>query len=324
VIVLRVSISESVKVKGIYRMFERWKYRRAFCRGSATLVLSIAIPFHALNSDALGGLILGANQLGTKQSIDADNAVEINLSGFGGRFFGQNLSSIWLAENGYLSQSNVTGSDFFSESLETNTTPRIANFWDDIFVLSDADGAGPQQGIFFSNKPGQYVAATWSQVFLLNDFAAGDPISNQFARSFQTVWFEADTVLSNFQFRRDDIAFGFGGFSTGNIDAIVGIRDSLQYFTIDDAIGRPDGQAQGGVISTTSSEPGFPNAHLLPWEEDKFLLFRSVEDANGNFSHYRVSVESFSAIPEPTSWMLICAGTGVLWWCRRRNARILE
>lgn len=301
-------------------MFERWKYCGAFRQVSASVVLSIAISFHALSSDALGGLILGANQLGTKQSIDTDNAVEINLNGFDGRFFGQSLSSIWLAENGYLSQNNVTDGDFFSESLAVNTAPRIASFWDDVYVLSDADGAGPQQGIFFSNQPGQYIAATWSQVFLLNDFAAGDPIINPFARSFQTVWFEADTVLSNFQFRRDDIAFGFSGFTEGNIDASVGIRDSLQYFTIDDALGRPAGQAPGGVISTTSSQPGFPNAHLLPWEDDRFLLFRSVEDANGDFSHYRVSVESFSAVPEPTSWLMICAGTSILFWFRRSYA----
>lgn len=300
---------------------ELWKYHGAFRRGFVVLATGLAILLNALNSRTLGGLILGTNELGTKQTISGDGAVEVNLSGFGGRFFGQNVSSIWLAENGYLSQSNISGNDFFSESFATNSAPRIAGFWDDIYVLSDADGAGPQQGIFFSNKPGQYVAATWSQVFLLNDFSAGDTITNQFARSFQTVWFEADTVLSNFQFRRDDIVFGFAGFSAGNIDATVGIRDSLQYFTIDDAIGRPAGQAQGGVISTTSSQPGFPNAHLLPWEEDKFLLFRSVGDGSGNFSHYRVSVESFSAVPEPASGILLSAGAAAIWWFKRRNAK---
>lgn len=299
---------------------QHWKCYGVFRGGFAVLSLSVML-LNAQNSCALGGLILGTNELGTKQTISGDGAVEVNLSGFGGRFFGQSVPSVWLAENGYLSRSNVSGNDFFSESLATNSTPRIAGFWDDIYVLADADGAGPQQGIFFSNKPGQYVAATWSQVFLFNDFAAGDPINNQFARSFQTVWFEADTVLSNFQFRRDDIAFGFSGFSAGNIDATVGIRDSLQYFTIDDAIGRPAGQAPGGVISTTSSQPGFPNAHLLPWEDDKFLLFRSVEDGNGNFSHYQVSVESFSAVPEPTCGILLCTGAVAMWWAKRRKAK---
>lgn len=299
---------------------ERWNHLRVIGKVSAIAALSISLTLVVISSHALGGLILGSNQIGTKQAINADNALEVSLSGFGGRFFGQSVSKIWLAENGYLSQTNVSGNDFFSESLAINSAPRIATFWDDVFVLAEADGAGPQQGIFFSNQPGQYVAATWSQVFLLNDFAAGDPISNQFARSFQTVWFEADTVIANYQFKKDDIAFGFSGFSAGNIDATVGIRNSSQYYTIDDAIGRPAGQAPGGVISTTSSQPGFPNAHLLPWEDDKFLLFRSVEDAGGIFSHYRVSVESFSAVPEPTSWMLLSAGTAAIWWFRRRNA----
>jgi len=267
------------------------------------------------DTHARAGLILGTSQFGTKQAMNADEAVQINLSGFGGRFFGQSVSNIWIAENGYLSKTNISGGDYVSTSLAIDNNPRIASFWDDVFVIPDASGTLPQHGVFFAQQAGQYIAATWSQVFLFNDLVAGEQISNQLARSFQTVWFEANATLGNFQFKKDDIAMGFSGFSDGNIDAVVGIRDESQYFTIDDVMGG----APGGVISTNSSKPGFPNAQLLPWEDDRFLLFRAIDDDAGNFSHYQVSIESFSAVPEPASWLLIGASAGAMWWLRRRR-----
>jgi|LakMenE01Jun11ns_1017448.scaffolds.fasta_scaffold9956241_4 hypothetical protein len=39
-------------------------------------------------------------------------------------------------------------------------------------------------------------------------------------------------------------------------------------------------------------------AHL-PWNDDKFILFRELLNLNQQFDHYRVTVEQFQTIPKP-------------------------
>lgn len=309
------------KSKGVNFEMERLRYVGTGVSARTLAIIVMAVAVALLNTNAHGGLMLGPNQLGTKQTISPDGAVEINLNGFNGLFFGKDVSSIWLAENGYMSLTDVTDTDFFPESFSTNTAPRIANFWDDIFDVSKSPGARAEQGIFFSRQPGQYVAATWSQVFLANDFAADDFVTDDFARSFQTVWFEADTRLADFQFKKDDIAMGFSGLSAGSIDATVGIRDKSQVFTINDVAGPNNGRAPGGVISTNFNDPKLNNADLLPWADDKILLFRPEVDTNGHFSGYRVSIETITAIPEPNSLALLGAGTCLFYWFRKRQRK---
>lgn len=311
------------KSKGVKFSMKRLSYVGTGVGAKVFAVVAVALLYALCNANAQAGLILGTNQLGSKQTIAPEGAVEINLSGFNGRFFGQAVPSIWLAENGYLSKTNVSGDDYFSDSLQDNATPRIANFWDDIFDVSQAPGASAEKGIFFSKQPGQYIAATWSQVFLVNDFAAGDIVTDNFARSFQTIFFEADTTLANFQFKKDDIAMGFSGLSAGSIDATVGIRNETQFFTIDDVVGRERGLAPGGLISTNPKDSNsyLNNAHLLPWADDKILLFRPEVDSNGSFTRYQVTIETITAIPEPNSCVLFGAGTCLFLWFKAKQKR---
>lgn len=294
-------------------------------------VVAVALLYALCNANAQAGLILGTNQLGSKQTIAPEGAVEINLSGFNGRFFGKAVPSIWLAENGYLSKKDVSGEDYFSESLATNTHSRIANFWDDISLYPGVPGVGSHHGIFLSHKQGQYLAATWSQVFLYNDLVEGEPLSSQRSGSFQTIWFEADTNLANFQFKKDDIAMGFSGLSAASIeasieasiDATVGLKDDTQFFTIDDVVGRERGLAPGGLISTNPNDSNshLNNAHLLPWDSDKILLFRPEVDSEGSFTRYQVTIETITAIPEPNSCVLFGAATCLFLWFKAKQKR---
>ncbi|MCU0713392.1 MAG: PEP-CTERM sorting domain-containing protein [Pirellula sp.] len=316
------------KSKGVNFEMERLRYDGAGVGARTLAIMLMAVAVALLNTNAHGGLILGPNQLGTKQTISKNGAIEINPSGFKGLFFGQNVSSfgqnnssIWLAENGYMSLTAPSGSDVISQSLAANTTPLIANFWDDISLFTGSPEVGSHHGIFLSHQQGQYLAATWSQVYLFNDLIGGEPITSQRSGSFQTIWFEADTNLANFQFKKDDIAMGFSGLSAASIDATVGIRDKSQFFTIDDVTGRDRGLAPGGLISTNPDNSGLDNADLLPWADDKILLFRPELDTTGQFSHYRVSIEKITAIPEPSSFVLFGAGACFLWWLRRKGRR---
>jgi hypothetical protein len=56
---------------------QHWKCNGVFRGGFAVLSLSVML-LNALNSRSLGGLILGTSELGTKQTIGEDSAVEIN------------------------------------------------------------------------------------------------------------------------------------------------------------------------------------------------------------------------------------------------------
>ncbi len=137
-------------------------------------------------------------------------------------------------------------------------------------------------------------------MFLVNDFAVGDIVTDNFARSFQTIFFEADTTLANFQFKKDDIAMGFSGLSAGSIDATVGIRNDTQFFTIDDVVGSERGLAPGGLISTNLHNSGFNNAHLLPWDSDKILLFRPQVDSKVVLQDIRLPLKPSQRYPNQT------------------------
>ncbi len=141
------------KSKGVKFSMKRLSYVGKGVGARVFAVVAVALVYALCNANAQAGLILGTNQLGSKQTIAPNGAVEINLSGFNGRFFGQDVSSIWLAENGYLSKTNVSGKDYFSESLATNTHSRIANFWDDILMFPKPQEPVLKKESSFLNNP---------------------------------------------------------------------------------------------------------------------------------------------------------------------------
>lgn len=197
-----------------------------------------------------------------------------NDTSFQGKFYGQSVtSSVWIAENGNLNF-DQDRSFFPLPFSNAAVSSRIAPFWDDFQFVN---GAANQ--IVNHSNPGSYLAITWKDVWMFNDFTA-DPMK---ARTTQVIWFEKDMNLNGFDFKKDDIAFGYSGFRLGNIDATIGVSKSPTEF-----VGIPGGDA--GFISSSLGQSG-----LIPWDDNDFLLFRPT--ANG--SSYLVT-----AVPEPSSLFL--------------------
>ncbi len=74
------------KSKGVKFSMKRLSYVGKGVGARVFAVVAVALVYALCNANAQAGLILGTNQLGSKQTIAPNGAVEINLSGFNGRF----------------------------------------------------------------------------------------------------------------------------------------------------------------------------------------------------------------------------------------------
>jgi len=255
----------------------------------------VAIVFVALWTPvSVAGIILEPTGGATVLSGPADE-VQVRLlnnrsyvtpsstGSFNGKFYNQPVTDLWISDNGNLNFDGTSGG-FFPNPFTTSTR-LIAPFWDDFIFLEGSQ-------IINHSIPGSYLAITWKDAFLFNDT---DLINNpppgmdadSFRRTTQVVWFERDMNLRGFDFKKDDIAFGYSGFSLESIDATIGVSLSNSVFT-----GIP-----GGINGSISSPD--PN-NLIPWDENEFLLFRPTTDG----SSYTASTGQLTAVPEPSSLFL--------------------
>ncbi len=261
----------------------------------AALLALLAVFFlHALVcTGAKAGLIIDPSagvdlvaSFGDPPSLDF--AVPIPLSGsFQGRFFGvQAPSAIYASDNGNL---NFDNDDWYLSDAD-NALARISPFWDDFLF---ADGL-PNRITAFHNQ-GSFLAVSWVRPHLFLELTTGQPFPGT-DRSFQALWMESDTSIRGFDFKRDDIAFSYVGHvaGTSNFGPSVFARVALD-----------DGTGPGG---RTAVLPGSANGQifsgdgdLLPWRDDQFLLFRW----NPALDNYDVSIQSLTAIPEPSSLVLV-------------------
>jgi hypothetical protein len=236
---------------------------------------------------------------------DLDVAFELNFgSAFQGRLFGIARPNVYVTDNGNL---NFVGdTNYFPDP--SNTVARVSPFWDDFLIL---EGLPNQITAFHS--PGSYLAASWVKSHLYLDELGGGIFPGT-DRSAQVLWMESDASIRGFNFKQDDIAFSYVGHvaGTSNFGPEVFARVSLD-----------DGQ---GALGKTAILPGSANGHiefedgdLLPWRDDEFLLFRW----NAGTANYDVSIESFTAVPEPSSLLLV-VGFAATGWASKFPRRLLS
>lgn len=289
-------------------------------------ILRIAIffgPFLLIATTVQGGLIV--DPLGTtlfNGSTGDELRVELtgNLApGTGFRFFGQAVSSVFVSENGHVGFSQLrqdlaggrNQQDYYPGPLgSVNSgnsvagTAMIAPLWDDYRLDPSLNNSVTAKYV-----PNQYLQVTWSNVRLYNETFDGEPFPDT-QRSVQMVWFDGDTTLRGFEFKKDDIAFGYiphtkvGPDYFGVIYATAGLDQGNGNFS--SVLGTPDGEL-------LPSDGG-----LLAWGENDFLLFRPGQESavpdgflGSNFQGgYHRGAFTFTAVPEPSTLFMLLVTSG--------------
>lgn len=238
-----------------------------------------------------------------------DQAIKIDSwSTFSGTFFGASISSygngIYLSENGNI---NFTGdTNFFP--LSSPNVARISPLWDDYLFLQDNSGSVNNR-ILIHTEPGQYIGATWENVRLWNESVFGSPIPDT-DRSFQTLWFESDANLRGYNFKRNDIVFSYVGHQKGTTNF-----GDLYSFT-----GLQSGDGRDVFLSGTQGNDGLlyaADGNKLAWQDNSFILLRA--NGSGASASYDMSIQFFTAVPEPSSVALTGLVISVLAGLRLRN-----
>jgi len=283
-------------------------------------ILRIAIfcgPFLWSATTVKGGLIV--DPLGTtlfNGSTGDELRVELTGAlkpGTGFRFFGQSVNSVFVSENGHVGFSQPVQSDYAPGPLGSansgNTssvagTAMIAPLWDDYLLDPLLDNL-----VTARYMPNQYLQVTWSNVRLYNETSGGEPFPDT-RRSVQMVWFDGDTTLRGFEFKKDDIAFGYiphtdvGPEYFGVIDATAGLDQGNGNFS--------------SVLGTPYGELLPSDGGLLAWGENDFLLFRPGQESAvpdgflaGNFQGgYHRGAFTFTAVPEPSTLFMLLVTSG--------------
>lgn len=273
-----------------------------------------------------GGLIV--DPLGTTLfdgSTGDELRVELtgNLApGTGFSFFGAPVvSSVFVSENGHVGFSQLRRDlpggqgqkDYFPGPLGSvhsgNTTSvagtaMIAPLWDDYRLDTSLNNSVTARYV-----PNHYLQVTWSNVRLDFESPYGEPFPDT-SRSVQMVWFDGDTTIRGFDFKKDDIAFGYiphtniGPEYFGPIFATAGLdKGDGSYSSV---LGTPD-----GVLFAD-------DGGLLAWGENDFLLFRPgtnlfVPDGflGSNFQGgYHRGAFTLTAVPEPSTFLLLFVASG--------------
>lgn len=240
--------------------------------------------------------------------------------GAGFRFFGQPVNKVFVSENGHIGFSQLTNvpQDFITGPLGTqpgNTdsvagTAMIAPLWDDYQLVPNTNNFVTAQYV-----QNHYLNVTWSNVSLTLD--PGVKFSTQL------LWFDGDTTIRGFEFRKDDIAFGYIPHTTtgpdhfGDIYATAGLDQGNGNFS----------SVPGTRDGTLLAEDG----GLLAWRENEFLLFRPGVESDvpsgfliGDFQggYYRGTF-TLTAVPEPSQIVMLLAVASypvIRFWRRRCTA----
>ena len=267
-------------------------------RGSQSRVLAAIIPFGvaaalwATPGAARAGLIInptGGTVLFDDSTTHDDQVSAARPLGFTGQFFGLSETTVAVSTNGNF---NFVGDAAYNNTTMPSGTARINPLWDDLFITQGAGGS-----IVEKTSPGVY-SVTWQSMEI---FPGSVP-----RQTFQAAWFGAPTTIGGFAFQPDDIAFSYNNVDAGfrNGDATVGL-DKGAGGIFDPLPGDAD-----GLISDAQN-------NLLPLGAGDFILFRP--DGSGS---YNSSLESLSAIPEPSTWAwgLSLLGAVAFPRVRRRSA----
>ena len=278
--------------------------------GKFLRIAAFCFPLILFSKVGLGGLIV--DPLGTtlfNGSTGDELRVELELaSGTGFHFFGQDVTRVFISENGHVGFSQ-NQPDFFPGPLGANSngvfgSAKIAPLWDDYLLDPLLDNSVTARYV-----PNQYLQVTWSNVRLYNETFDGEPFPDT-QRSVQMVWFDGDTTLRGFDFKKDDIAFGYiphtnvGPEYFGAIDATAGLDNGNGTFS--------------SVLGTLNGELNPADGRLLAWGENDFLLFRPGDESvvpdgflpsNFQGGYYRGAF-TLAAVPEPSTFLLLIVASG--------------
>lgn len=239
-----------------------------------------------------------------------DFFIQIPLSGtFQGHFFGQVINTpIYASENGSIVFGPNT--DFWPDA--NNSVARLSPFWEDFIYVP-----GQPNRITAFHSPGEYLAVSWLRANLFWDEIANG-VFPPTDRSFQALWFESDVSIGGFGFKRDDIAFSY----VGNV---AGTSDFGHLFFAQVSLDEGGGNTgrRSVLPGSITGDVTHLNTNLLPWEEDRFLLFRW----NSATLNYDATIESLTAIPEPSSLVLVLGAVtlgGLRLRMRQRRARATQ
>ncbi len=201
-------------------------------------------------------------------------------------FFGNSFTSFNICTNGFMS--TIADTTFSNVNFPTNSgVGRIAPLWDDMVL----ETAAPATTVWEHFNTGFY-SITWENSGRFNFGGTG-------RLTYQAVWFNAATTLSSgsgsFDFLPGDIAFDYQTLIAGDTySATVGLDlGNGTNFAV------APGTTNGAITNT--------NFNLLPLDNDSFILFRD-NGAGG----YNVSIESFSAVPEPLTIAMSGLGLGAV------------
>lgn len=218
------------------------------------------------------------------QPADEDTAKPVNGLNF--KFYGNMVSQILVSENGNLKFS--ADNDFSPTALGSPSKARIAPLWDD-FLLD----TGLNNRVVVDQQSGKWLAVTWENVRLFLESPGGSDFQNS-TRTAQVVIFESDQLIRGHQFLANDIAFAYRAHVAGtpnfgdHLVATVGLDSGSG------TLAALPGTADGRVTAA--------NDHLLPWEENNFLLLRPTDSAITNYS---VSTQTLTAVPEPAATTML-------------------
>lgn len=254
---------------------------------------------------------------------DVTVARTTGLSAF--RFFGGSLgTSIHVSENGNLS--TAPNSHFFPHAHNDlgTSTKLIAPLWDDVLMINPTTfpASAPKNFVRESKRAGFY-AVTWQNVRLFQETTAGGFFPDT-VRSAQVALIGAAQTLKGFAFKPNDIVFSYQSFNgttkdfvdpaqeatipanTFLLNAFVGLSDTTagtgaagKYSHV--VVDGQDIDANNSGFVESSEAAGDGTGGRLPWTNQEFILFRELVDTNGDFTGYDVTIERFTAVPEPST-----------------------
>lgn len=249
-----------------------------------------------------GTVVIGASPIPDEARVKLASDLVSGVENFSGRYFGETKGDIYVSENGHLvfAATAAGEADFFPVPLGSSRAS-IAPLWDDYLLIQSTVAQPVNNAVLADYSSGHYLAVTWQNVRLELESVAGQefPDTN---RSAQVVWFEGDTIIRGFEFKKDDIAFGYvphtSGADFGDIAAVAGLDKGDGTFS--------------AIQGTTDGSLSASQGNLLAPGENNFLLFRpgvagvvpnnfAADSLQGGY--YRGSF-TLTAVPEPSSLRL--------------------
>ena len=246
-----------------------------------------------------GTVVIEASPIPDEARVKLTSSLVSGVENFSGRYFGETKGDIYVSENGHLvfAATAPGEADFFPVTLGSSRAS-IAPLWDDFLLVQSTVDQPVNNAVLADYSPGHYLAVTWQNVRLELETVANQlfPDTN---RSAQVLWFEGDTTIRGFEFKKDDIAFGYvphtSGSDFGDIAAVAGLDKGDGTFSA----------LQGTTNGSVSASQG----NLLAPGENSFVLFRPgvVGAVPSNFTadsyqggYYRGDF-TLTAVPEPSS-----------------------